>query len=28
VLCDARATGSNHQQHVITITRPQQAQIA
>ena len=28
VLCDARATGSNHQQHVITISRPQQAQLA
>ncbi len=28
VLCDARAAGSNHQQHVITIARPQQAQLA
>ena len=28
VLCDARATGGNHQQHVITISRPQQAQMA
>lgn len=28
VLCDARASGSNHQQHVITIARPQQAQMA
>jgi bacterioferritin-associated ferredoxin len=28
VLCDARANGSNHQQHVITISRPIQAQMA
>ena len=28
VLCDARAVGSSHQQHVIAIARPVQAQIA
>ncbi len=28
VLCDARATGSSHPQHVIRISRPQQAQMA
>ena len=28
VLCDARANGSPHQQHVVTITRPLQAQMA
>jgi bacterioferritin-associated ferredoxin len=28
VLCDARAVGSNHQQHVINIARPVQAQMA
>ena len=28
VLCDARAKGGNHQPHVITSSRPQQAQMA
>jgi len=28
VLCDARAEGGNHQPHVITSSRPQQAQMA
>ncbi len=28
VLCDARAANGNHQQHVITIARPVQAQLA
>ena len=28
VLCDARAAGGNHQQHVITITRPVQVRMA
>jgi len=28
VLCDARAAGSGHQQHVVSIVRPGQAQMA
>jgi bacterioferritin-associated ferredoxin len=28
VLCDARSAGSPHQQHVVAITRPVQAQMA